>query len=224
MGMHITSAWLILYSLVDSMLVYYCDKAMSGTGLAFELGGNETDLLPYAKPKVLYREGILPRLYPDLSLEDVSDKWSDKRVNCTRSERCIFAWVSRITANCMRAPQLNEIMENQMVANQWWEAVYDYFKLGFELTCGTKAKFVLELLNVSLPISEVMLTVVKSYGEKWSASKIRLEILNQRNGGEWERVRVTNPEVVGVHDKNTSEQYSSLSVFRKGPVGVTGDH
>jgi hypothetical protein len=42
MGMHITSAWLILYSLVDSMLMY-CDKAMSGTGLAFELVGNETN-------------------------------------------------------------------------------------------------------------------------------------------------------------------------------------
>jgi hypothetical protein len=232
MGMHIVSAWLILYGLLDTILSYCSSRQLHEQGspnLLSNVLGNQTDFLPYREPKLQY--GLPPRLYPDLSLMDVSDRWQkdsdayNKNASvCSQSERCIFAWVSRITENCMWSPQLNATMHAHLVDNTGWEAVYDYFKLGWEATGGHKSRFALELTNVSQPISEIMLNVMKSYGTKWTESKIHLQVLHRRHDkAEWKPIRLTNSDVLGYHGKNTSEQYASVSKFRKGPVAVGSD-
>lgn len=224
MGMHITMTYMLLYGMLQATTTFCTlprgfgrtsdgKAAYMATSGFPELDGKEQ--AHYQEPR-LPPEYLPPRMYPDLTLDTVTTQWRHRQraPNCKDSHenRCVFAWMSRITSNCLTEEHLNSIMAEHMVQNQHWEPELQYKKLGFVArgkNSTTPPKFVLGFKNISQPINSVMLTVMKSYGPKWEESRV----LMSSSAGP-----LSISSFGGYHGKNTSEQYSYVSQFDEGPV------
>jgi hypothetical protein len=190
--------------------------------------------LPLKPPKVMP-----PPLYPNMTLDTVSKAWrgAAESRDCSNTPHyenaCIYAWVSRISENCMVLSHLNSIVATNTVTNQGWEAQYEFKKMGLIPTLGRESLLVLQFPNLTQPISSIMMMVLKSYGPKWENSTVRLQAFasdaptvpvdNETSSAQWRRLQLSMDHFAGYHGKNTSEQYSYVTKLVDGPVPV-GDH
>lgn len=225
MGMHVVTAWVLLYAALDSVLTWCGMPQLADGGNDNHLPYHPVDGLPVLygneSQKFAYREprrtpgGLPPRLYSDLSLEFVSDAWQNAEVkacNQTYENKCIFSWMSRMSTDMFSEKQVDERMNLHMLKNQGWQAVSDFKKLGYVPVGGLHSKFTLRFNNISQPIRSVMLTVMKSYGDKWANSQILVtaQVVKDRKPS---HVRLRRGQIEGFHGKNTSEQYTHTPYF-----------
>ena len=234
MGAHVVTSFMILYSLLHTMTTYcslpeHVDRRWDANGkLQYEPIGGLPELNKTFKLHRYYKapdepRGLPPQVYPNLTLDSVTNKWkSYNPKSCSKEyeNRCIFAWVSRITPNCMIPEQLDTTIDKYSVLkNHGWQSELKYKKLGLVPTAGLSSKLTLEFTNLTQPVSSIMLMVMKSYGPKWSDSKVQMKALYRPRGNDdWHEHKLSLTEFTGYHKKNTSEQYSYTSELLDGPT------
>jgi lysophospholipase L1-like esterase len=179
-----------------------------------KLGGG-----PREKPR-----GIPPPLTTDLLLEHISDSWRQDSVanaplwktipECVAEghfddaidhdslpKPCLFSWVVNMERFLNKPNVLTNKLKPYLTSNSGWSAEDDNNKLGWVPSSGLGSKFTLEFKKVAQPVLMMTWMIMRSYGEKWEGSKLKVEA--------WSGEKLlASDEIVGFHDKKTSETYN----------------
>mmetsp|Transcript_13351 Transcript_13351/g.24194 ORF Transcript_13351/g.24194 Transcript_13351/m.24194 type:complete len:671 (-) Transcript_13351:55-2067(-) len=228
MAMHITSTWLMAYNFLN-LATSYCSIAWSQQQQGGQPLVGASDKIEYSpihglpplvgkfpqnegKPKPLPL-GLPPELNKDLLLEDISDKWrSNNAIDycgpTSSGSQCVFSlFCGQFTKQTDNETFVQEVWSKHVRENQGWVLVRDYGKLGFVPTKGLDSKFTMEFPALKQPIHVVTFMNMKSYGEKWSNSRVKAHASIRKAGTEkW--IELTSSEMEGFHGKNTSEIYT----------------
>ena len=171
--------------------------------------------------------GLPPPLHPSLSLLEVSNLWrnqSDARMqdakslspSCVSPEhpKCPFAWVSGLLKD-------HNALDEAAVEAYFRTKSAEFYNHGWEVrrhTDGKKMGLVpvldqpganLTLFFEGAPsgnrIQQIVVFYLKSYGERWKHSRLRIKLDHEEHGTSLTPILVR--DVVGFHAKNTSELY-----------------
>ena len=189
------------------------DNLHAGLGLPLE-----TKLKGWPKQRP---RGLPPMLTEDLSLENISDIWFNdtKATNhlwknfteCVAESKvindaepiekpCMYSWVVGLERFLDKSEALTNKIKPQMIFNEGWSAANDNNKLGW-VPSDKGSKFAMEWKSVTQPIRSYTLMIMRSYGDKWEGSKLKVEI--------WSKNKLmASDEIVGFHNKKTSETYN----------------
>ena len=181
---------------------------------------------PAQKPR-----GLPPMLTQTLSLERISDVWredtsenadlwatpSECQAQGHRSEGedheplpkpCIYSWVANLERRLDNPQRLTDKLKPHMASNEGWSAADDNNKLGW-VPSGLGSKFTLEFKRISHEVHAVTWMIMRSYGEKWSDSRLKVDVYS---GSEL----IKTEEVIGYHEKKTSETYNIKMKLARG--------
>jgi hypothetical protein len=203
-------------------------------------------------PKAPPEDVLLPELTPALHLEKITATWStvdsgdekNNKSHCTEQGnsstasfvRCPFSWLSGITDRGVPATTkeawVKERFSPLLIAEKgfgdWYLADVDEKKekhgLSPKLNANPGDKMTLRLTNLNQPIHEITLFTMKSYGEKWDNSRVKVTIFDKAVGVDDADTSVTwkvvkSAELEGFHNKTTSEMYTERIVLSE-PVST----
>jgi lysophospholipase L1-like esterase len=244
MAMHMASTWVTVFNLLN-LALNYCSMHHGtnhhggGAPILYQdsVGGmpNITHATNIPKGKPPYPpHGLPPPLTKDLSLEDVSELWrqssksastttfedlptcTEEQMESQSTKRCLFAWVADLSQQQNNETWIKEIFDARTVENTGWKLQNDHNKRGY-VPSSVNARLVLRFETVTQPIQVVTLFYMRSYGDDWDYSRMQLSLFQRADQmKEWETI--SQNELLGGHEKNTSETYTfdlPLSV----PVG-----
>ena len=131
--------------------------------------------------------------------------------------KCPFSWISGLSLQQNNKTWIDEYFRSRASTWQGWILSDDGGKIGFiptETSANSNGdngnnnkQIVLDFKDVTQPIQSVTFFIMKSYGTKWQDSKVRVQTYSrQKSSSTWDEVNVK--EMVGFHDKNTSEMYT----------------
>lgn len=164
---------------------------------------------PGPKPR-----GLPPPLTDDLSLEHVSSLWEEgskvfpkvlaenQCLSAHHEKPCVHSWVAMLERRLDSPAHLTKKLQPHISSNDGWSAADDGNKLGWVPEKGKGAKFTMRFPKLARPVKAATFMVMRSYGPKWEGSKVRVEV-RSKNGGV-----LKTEEIVGYHDKKTSETYN----------------
>jgi hypothetical protein len=227
MGMHIISSWVMGYNLLNLATTYCTIEPMlmnatvatheqtrpyeANHGLPKLMGNKVIPGKPKGRP-----EGLPPPLVKSLSLENVTSLWKKAppvRKVCHTSDthpddkaRCPFVWFSGINKQGMNETYAHELFSTEhnplLTENTGWDINSAGSKLGISPRQDREhPEFTLTVQDVSTPLSTLTVFYMKSYGDRWIDSRISVTV---RIDG----VEHRKDELVGIHDKQTSETYT----------------
>ena len=226
MGMHISSIWTIAFNFLI-MATTYCssliDKELkpstSGQEYLPEHGMPElrSDKNMKGGPSFIPR-GMPPKLSTNLTLDNISSKWQNatstffdasncKESDYSKDKPCIFSWVGGLERGFDNPKHLEKRMSEVIVTNDGWIASADNSKLGFTAT-KDHAVFEMKFDQVKQNVQTLTFMVMASYGEKWEGSKIRVDAYVDKDGEKAANILAKSIDIVGFHDRQTSETYS----------------
>eukprot|EP00957_Ditylum_brightwellii_P152361 11599131-Ditylum_brightwellii.AAC.1 len=127
--------------------------------------------------------------------------------------------------------KLQEQINTAVVTNDGWEVLADNDKLGYvAMKANALFEMKLSLDNTTMDIVQtVNFMVMRSYGDKWGGSKVHVDAYIYKSGTEGkEEEEVTmaptkSMEIVGYHDKETSETYNYKIDFGEEGIAVGGE-
>lgn len=189
---------------------------------------------PKAKPR-----GLPPPLTETLSLENVTQTWkhdsessahlwntlrecidaghvNDDVGHETLPKPCILSWVANLERRLDNPKRITDKLNPYITSNTGWSAADDNNKLGWVPSGGRGSKFTMEWKEITRPVRAVTWMIMRSYGEKWEGSRLRVEVWS---GG----TRMASEEIVGSHNKKTSETYNIKMRLRDGAGGDAGE-
>ena len=250
MGMHIASTWVVVYGLLH-LTTTFCSLPVPNINDIFEYNTNEANKmglpplrkdLPQAKGKPKRPpKGMPPILTKELLIENVTALWKQAEHAATckttpivrgqqryKPERvkCPFSWVSGLSLQQNNQTWIQEYF--QQYASRWegWKLSDDGGKIGFIPTKQTDSYMVLDFPNVAQPLNTVTFFIMKSYGDKWRNSRLQVSTFESSSDGDntskrnWKQL--TSREMVGFHNKNTSEMYTeSIPLSESIPKGAS---
>jgi len=224
MGMHISSVWFLAYNLLNIASAYCSDNVRVSTnsipdgyeavgGLPKLRGTKELKGAPKPVPT-----SLPPELNANTTLDNISSNWHGKAQSTlfdlstcekaiTRIERCVFSWVGGLERFFEKPEHLEKRMKPVLVSNEGWKASADSGKLGYEATTN-RAAFEMKLELKELEVQTLNFMVMTSYGEKWDGSKVRVEVYVDRSPKEKAKNPIKSMDIVGFHDRRTSETYN----------------
>jgi hypothetical protein len=239
-GGHVGIMWVVAYNLLNTVTVY-CDSLKIGPEHIYEaIEGLPEPKFPdrvitgEALPKP--RHALPPELSSDLTLDNVSTRWHEMERNMTASgfdhesacpsisenkERKSVCHLRMFTINSASkpGPGMMEILAPFVVENDGWEEAASGEKKGL-VPSKANASLKLRFDDITDQVQTLNFIAMKSYGEKWEGSTLKVEAFVDRkieDGGEQPRTpSSTNAnaeplrilEIEGVHDKHTSESYN----------------
>ena len=188
---------------------------------------------PRQKPR-----GIPPPLTESLSLEHVTQLWQDDsntnahlwktsdeckslgQINDNASHEslskpCIYSWVANLERRLDNPQRITDKIKPYMTSNEGWSAADDNNKLGW-VPSGIGSKFRLEFKKISQPIRAVTWMIMRSYGEKWEGSMLRVEVSSN------DKI-MAKQDIEGTHNKKTSETYNIKMKLEGDGVAVGSD-
>jgi hypothetical protein len=193
---------------------------------------------PIAPPE----HALLPELTPTLQLKNITAAWrkdsGDKSLghDCTKQDstasimRCPFSWVSGITDKFSTTQTSKEAWMKERFSSvakdfgDWYLAdIKKKHGLSPRLNATVGAEMTLQFTNLNQSIHEITMFTMKSYGENWDNSRVKLTIFDQAVGGEadtsvaWKLIK--SAELEGFHNKTTSEMYTERIVLSE-PVSA----
>ena len=186
-----------------------------------------------------------PELNDSLTLDDISEKWNNAikqhnkntqkilqqcniKDNTDMPRPCTYSWVGNLERKFDKAKHLKDRMQQVLTSNNGWEAQDDNNKLGY-VAIKANATFEIELKSINTMIRTLNFMHMKSYGEKWYRSKLRVDVsvIKKKKTSSLEQEGVVvekNIEMTGFHDKNTSETYTSqLDLYHDDETNDVGD-
>mmetsp|Transcript_22811 Transcript_22811/g.33807 ORF Transcript_22811/g.33807 Transcript_22811/m.33807 type:complete len:614 (+) Transcript_22811:97-1938(+) len=219
-GMHISSAWFILYYFLD-ITTNYCDVKAFHSKHVHDIPNLKHDMNLTRQPLVEPKSQP-PPLDNSLSLDNISSIWrlSDEQSNnsdpsrCPNSsdlmeDPCVFAWMSEISY--AHSARLKRYMNRRIRANRGWDFVDDNRKPGFGAS-KPNASFSIELRDIDKQVKAINIVSMKSYDAKWRGSKVEMQVFVQKRGESTED-SVGTISIEGFHEKKTSESYPNRFVL-----------
>jgi len=175
------------------------------------------------KPKVR-PPGLPPILTKHLKLDDVSALWQSQSeaedrelaaVDCATRDpnytRCPFSWVGGLSLAQNNMTWIRQYFQPVVKLDRGWKLIDEGAKVGY-IPDGAGRPMVLEFALLPQAITTIALFTMRSYGEKWADSQLKVDTEYRRgtsagsgNGG-W--TRMTTSRFIGYHAKNTSEIYT----------------
>eukprot|EP00957_Ditylum_brightwellii_P116627 8896345-Ditylum_brightwellii.AAC.1 len=127
--------------------------------------------------------------------------------------------------------KLQERINTAVVSNDGWEVLADNEKLGYVATnANAFFEMKLSLDDTTMDVVQtVNFMVMRSYGDKWEGSKVRVDAYIYKSGmegkeeDEMTRAPTKSMEIVGYHEKETSETYNYKIDFGEEGKAVGGD-
>jgi len=216
LGMHVVSAWTVGYYLLN-LVTTYCSLEpvmLSNTAIHNPSELQENQSLPPGKPKMAPPAHKLPpALTSDLTVGQLSEKWSrtneTQELECTTaqdlsSKQCAFSWIRGISKDSPK-----DTFAPFIVNNTGWSFVKDHGKLGL-VAEGANSTTTLEFHNATHPIRSIMIMAMKSYGDRWANSSVRVQAFefqqNNKTMGH-SPLPVASMDISGVHNSETSVSY-----------------
>ena len=161
-------------------------------------------------------------------MDNISEKWKSETLTnlhadtilqeCPIQETasmprpCTYSWVGNLERKFDKIKHLEDRMKKVLINNDGWKASDDNNKLGYVAT-KEGAVFEMQLQNIDSNAQTFNFMIMKSYGEKWNNSKVRVEVYITKK-----RPTTTTAstgiviersiEMNGFHDKKTSETYT----------------
>mmetsp|Transcript_44225 Transcript_44225/g.134659 ORF Transcript_44225/g.134659 Transcript_44225/m.134659 type:complete len:699 (-) Transcript_44225:20-2116(-) len=179
------------------------------------------------RPKI---DALPPWLDRELTLETITARWNEDAVKtrhvpdqskCDVKRPCVFSFVSGITPDIGDPKGLTARLEPYLAYNQGWEAqAHNGFKNGWVPTGGLGSKFTLQLKQLRQPVKVLTFMVMKSYGEKWQGSKIRINASFRVDSNSLYAPLAAPMDIKGEHGKKTSETYNHELDVTGTPTGV----
>jgi hypothetical protein len=156
-GMHISSAWFILYYFLD-ITTNFCDIEAFHSKYIDDIPSLKHDMNLTRQP-LMEPKSQPPPLDNSLSLDNISSTWrlSDEQSNnsdpsrCPNSselveDHCVFAWMSEISF--AHSARLKRYTNRHIRTNRGWDSVNDNQKPGFGAS-KAKASFSIELRDIN---------------------------------------------------------------------------
>ena len=186
---------------------------------------------PKQKPR-----GIPPPLTESLSLEHITQLWKDDSESnadlwnthgeCIElghindndvgheslPKPCIYSWVANLERRLDNPQRITDKVKPYITSNEGWSAMDDNNKLGWVPTSGLGSKFTMEWKKISHPVRAVTWMIMRSYGDKWEGSMLRVEVWSG------EDTLMATKDIEGYHDKKTSETYNIKMKLGSGDV------
>jgi len=190
---------------------------------------------PRQKPR-----GIPPPLTESLSLEHVTQLWQDDsnananlwktsdeckslgQINDNNMgheslpKPCLYSWVANLERRLDNPQRITDKIKPYITSNEGWSAADDNNKLGWVPSSGIGSKFTLEFKKISQPIRAVTWMIMRSYGEKWEGSMLRVEVSSG------DKI-LAKQDIEGTHNKKTSETYNIKMKLEGDGVSVGND-
>jgi hypothetical protein len=218
-GMHISSAWIILYYFLEAS-TNYCNIEAFHSNSIHNIPNLRHDMDITRQP-LSELKSLPPPLDHNLSLDNITSIWrhSDDQANnidpsmCQDSNEqmadpCVFAWMSGIS---FRSPlMLKRYMNRRISQNNGWE-----FADNMKPSVGAskpKASFSIAFHNVDKQVKMIRIVAMKSYGSKWRNSVAEMQVFVQKRGESTE-IDVRIMSIKGYHEKRTSESYQNTFVL-----------
>ena len=237
--MHIVAAWVTAFNFLN-MVTTFCSLESwniknGSSNLEYVEGLNQMPAilsgkyLPDGKPKESPR-GLKPLLTKDLSLEHVTELWKSASPQIivpkdddecdANATKCPFSWLSGISSTLNNPTKVEEYFRQHTMFSGEWTFQDDHGKLGI-VPRATGSTMTIELPQTIQLIRKVTVFYMKSYGEKWTDSKVRVQCFQKRqsannNDSEWEVLQQTS--IAGSHEKYTSETYQQLLDLSSPPI------
>jgi hypothetical protein len=149
----------------------------------------------------------------NLLLENVTALWKQAEAEATRCDsqqqqhtlKCPFSWVSGLSLQQNNQTWVQEYFQQR--ASEWegWELANDGGKVGFVPTKSVGSHMTLDF-SFSETIRTVTVFIMKSYGDNWANSAIRVKTSKSKGQNQW--LELNSKDIVGFHNKNTSEMYT----------------
>ena len=236
-GGHQMITWAWAYAFLDSM-VNYCDtdwkEGYNNDTQAFGAERKSTHTETIKKLVQLHEENTVlrPPLGPGIFLEDISDFWEKsaaefKARNCSNSTNqvaaappCMFAWISGMEGRTRFVRQLQKYLKPYQKRMDGWSIKND-MSLGWSRKLGIEVVqpdgiMEFELANLAQPIRKFEFNSIKSYGDKWMGSKVKIFITSS----DQKTTYLDGVEVTGFHESKSSITYTStFDLSTEAPVG-----
>jgi hypothetical protein len=228
MGMHTSATWIVAFYFINLVTTYCSLPAIAGENTSQQLhshlhagldqNSKTTKLLGGPKQRPT---GLPPALTNELSLESISQLWLDnaKATNnlwksaaeCAKEGKtanddeqiekpCMYSWVVGLERFLDKPKNLEGKVKPQITFNEGWSAADDNGKLGW-VPAAKGSKFTMEWKSVTQPVRALTLMIMRSYGDKWECSELKVDIWSN------DKLMASNT-IVGFHDKKTSETYN----------------
>jgi hypothetical protein len=253
-GMHIATSFVIAYNLLNLATTYCAGEMWNSKPLhhrmlynttiinglpEFKKGSQVGSTKPIAPPEHV----LLPELTPTLQLKNITAAWrkdsGDKSLghDCTKQDstasimRCPFSWVSGITDKFSTTQTSKEAWMKERFSSvakdfgDWYLAdIPKKHGLSPRLNATIGAEMTLQFTNLNQSIHEITMFTMKSYGENWDNSRVKLTIFDHQVVGveadtsvAWKLIK--SAELEGFHNKTTSEMYTERIVLSE-PVSA----
>lgn len=210
MGGHMAIAWTALYAMVEAVSGY-CDnqafiEKMEQEGREGVFPESVLNLMNTVQP---------PKLSPELLLSTVTSEWQEMAVRARESRSdckdetldkipCTFAFLAGPDATVRTPEQLKNYLLPFLVENKGWNPTMEHGaggqveKLGL-LAVGANASMTLRMTNITKEVRTINLQAIKSYGDKWAGSLVRLTVTVETNGNK----HSTQFDLQGFHNIKT---------------------
>lgn len=233
MSMHFASTLVVSYNFLQ-MLTTFCSLHPSQINVGdaqqqqqetegWDYGYKSVNGLPVLKNGPVPKgprpkpDALPPWLDDELNLESISNKWQEEvakastipsdQSDCVVKRPCVFSFVSGLERD-LHKPAVLAAKLKPYLSQNGWNAQDDNAKNGWVPMNGVGSKFTFELKQLSQRVTVVTFMVMKSYGEKWQGSKIRINAsFRADTNGQYESL-AEPMEISGEHDKQTSETYN----------------
>ena len=167
------------------------------------------------KPK-LRPNGLPPPLTKALLIEDVTPQWRNATLqkacssfDTTKSSvKCPFSWVSGLSLQQNNRTWVQEYFQRRAGVWEGWELSEDGEKRGFVPTKHSNSSHFSLYFSFKQPIRSITVFMMRSYGEKWANSRLRVDVHSSNRTGDGTWQALATQEMVGFHAKNTSETYT----------------
>eukprot|EP00586_Coscinodiscus_wailesii_P018257 CAMPEP_0172493530 /NCGR_PEP_ID=MMETSP1066-20121228/24978_1 /TAXON_ID=671091 /ORGANISM="Coscinodiscus wailesii, Strain CCMP2513" /LENGTH=731 /DNA_ID=CAMNT_0013263741 /DNA_START=75 /DNA_END=2270 /DNA_ORIENTATION=- len=240
-GGHISIMWIIAYNFLNALTLFCShDTRKGGANTEGQYGYHDNhNGLPTLKSQTPIANGpairaddiIPPELTKNTSLETISQLWheapaitaSSTSPNCPSSSStpslCPFAWVCGLQ-NMKDEKHLQAVMKSPRVVNlDGWVVEKESNKMGF-VPQKPGASFTVSYENLPTAVDSVTLMVMKSYGEKWDASRISVTVSEKGNAGDNWVPALEEREITGFHESHVSVTYTYyMELKRELPMG-----
>ena len=225
-GGHVAIMWVVAYNMLNIATVY-CDSLKIGPEHIYEAIEGLPELRypereikgePLPQPK-----GILPpELNANLTLDNISKIWHHMENNNAiasdfNESTCPSSTDNENSRQALCTLRMFWALKEQdeitlieqiapfLVENDGWEEM-DKDKTGL-VPAKVDASLKLRFDNITDQIQALNFVAMKSYGEKWEGSRIKVDAVIDRKNGEASSKPMRSLEIEGVHDKHTSETY-----------------
>jgi hypothetical protein len=232
-GGHIGIMWVVVYNMLN-IVTNYCDRLdIEQDHVYMPVGGlpplREPEKHIPGEPGPRPLHALPPELNANLTLSNIGSMWWHEAENemyaSFNATMCLSSTVEngdgkmKARSDCyfqmfwkVVGKSMSEVMAPFVIENDGWIESNDE-KNGL-VPQHANASLKMQFVNVTDKIQTLNFIAMKSYGEKWDGSKVRVEMFIDRKGYDQQTTGVTRSleplrtlDIEGFHSKKTSESY-----------------